>query len=127
MPAQPASGPGPIFTLAGFSDHTAPNNTAPPDVVPPGGTLRSYNPATLYAFVRIDGLTTARTVAVTWYADDQQISVEANNVTLRPGASGLTMSLINNASAPTRSAVYSFKMTSGGPIPEAEGAFTLTC
>src|SRR5262245_58617422 len=56
-PAPAGSGSAGTYTLTGFADHTAPGNFAPPDVTASGGTLKSCNPARLYAFLNFSNVT----------------------------------------------------------------------
>jgi hypothetical protein len=111
------------FTLIGFADHAAQNNSAPPDVTASGGTLRSCNPSHLYAFVNFSNLTPPKQFAGSWTLNGAALNTQTFTQT---SGSALSFFEVQNTPQPLVAGAYTFQLVVDGAAA-ARGNFTLVC
>jgi hypothetical protein len=118
-----SGGLGASYTLLGFSDHTS-SGSVPPDVIAPGGSLQSCNPLNLYAFVRIDNLTSPKDYFVTWFTN--AVPLPRGQVTVLTSSS-ITLSVPHDTDTSPRTTISIRLNSSITAAAELEGSFTLKC
>ena len=122
-PATTAATAAGTFTLIGFADHAAQNNFAPPDVTASGGTIRSCNPARLYAFVNFSNLTPPKQFAGSWTLNGAPLNTQTFTQT---AASSTSFFEVQNTPQPLVAGAYTFQLAVDG-VAATRGNFTLVC
>ena len=107
----------------GFADHTAPGSFAPNDAVGSGGTVRSCNPQSLYAFVNFSNLTPPKQFAGVWTLNGTTINQQSFT---QNSASASTFWQVQNNPTALTAGTYRFQMSVDGAVV-TQGSFTLVC
>jgi hypothetical protein len=111
------------YTLTGFADHTAPGNFAPQDVTATGGTLKSCNPAKLYAFVNFANVAQPKPFAGSWTLNGTALNSQTFTQTATNGTSFFE---VQNTPQPLVAGAYRFALAVDGKVV-TQGNFTLSC
>jgi hypothetical protein len=119
----PASSSAATFTLAGFADHTAPGNFAPPDITATGGTLKSCNPQRLYAFVNFSGLAAPKQFVGSWTLNGAALNSQTFTQTANSATSFFE---VQNTPQPLVAGAYRFQLVVDSNVV-TQGSFTLAC
>jgi hypothetical protein len=118
-----AAGGAPVFTMAGFSDHTGASNNAPADVTAPGGTMRSCNPTRLYAFINFSNLQPPKQFVGSWTLNGAFLNQQAFN---QDRTSAQSFFEVQNTPTPLTAGAYRFQLRIDNNVV-TEGSFTLAC
>jgi serine/threonine-protein kinase len=122
-PPPPPPAPGGQYSLAGFSDRTAADNSLPGGAAGSGGTVYSCSPSSLYAFVNFSNVQAPKQFSGLWLRDGVSLG---NNEFTQTQASGQSFFQIRSSFTALTPGRYTFQLRVDGAVV-TQGSFTLAC